>query len=158
VWALIAAPRGDHRAASLTATVGELLDDPSPIGPTILDRPHPIRLGLLADGWDCNGGVWAALGGLAAWGFARHDPDRAWASLRRQSLLGHADAYPDVWAGRWSGPDARNAWFGDRPGEAFVHPATPMAEFPVMNSNAHAGPLLGLLRAAGIDPLGEAIG
>ena len=32
-----------------------------------------------------------------------------------------------------------------------MQPATPMREFPVMNSNAHAGPLLGLLKLLGIE-------
>jgi hypothetical protein len=150
VWALIAGVGGPERGRALAEEVGRRLDDPSPIGPTILDRPHRVRLGLLADGWDCNGGVWAALVGLAAWGTSLHDPDRAWRMLARSSFAGQAAAYPRFWFGRWSGPDARNAHFGDRPGDTFVHPATPMTEFPTMNSNAHAGPLLGLLRVAGI--------
>jgi hypothetical protein len=70
----------------------------------------------------------------------------------KQSLAAHAAAYPDVWYGVWSGPDAYNAWFGERAGgETFVQPATPMTEFPVMNSNAHAGPLLALLRVLGLE-------
>lgn len=150
VWPLIARHGDPCRREALVAGIGRLLDDPSPIGPTILDRPHRVRLGLLADGWDCNGGVWSAIGGLLAWGYAVHDIDRAWATLRKQSFAAHAAAYPNVWYGQWSGPDAYNAWFGDRAGETFVQPATPMTEFPVMNSNAHAGPLLGLLRTLGI--------
>jgi hypothetical protein len=150
VWPIIAGVGGPERCRALVDEVGRRLDDPSPIGPTILDRPHRVRLGLLADGWDCNGGVWAALVGLAAWATALHDPDRAWRMLERSSFAGQAAAYPATWFGRWSGPDARNAHFGDRPGDTFVHPATPMTEFPTMNSNAHAGPLLGVLRAAGI--------
>jgi hypothetical protein len=66
-------------------------------------------------------------------------------------LARHARCYPDVWYGIWSGPDAYNAWFGEQPGQTFVQPATPMQEFPVMNSNAHAGPLLGLLRVLGVE-------
>jgi hypothetical protein len=56
-----------------------------------------------------------------------------------------------VWYGIWSGPDAYNAHFGEQAGETFVQPATPMQEFPVMNANAHAGPLLGLLRVLGVE-------
>ncbi len=144
LWPLIAGHGSRNRRAALVATVADRCDDPSPIGPAILDRPQPVRLGMLADGWDCNGGVWAALGGLAAWAYALHDPPRAEALLRRLSFAGQQAAYPRIWYGQWSGPDARNSRMGDRPGETYVHPATPMAEFPVMNSNAHAGPLLGL--------------
>lgn len=31
-----------------------------------------------------------------------------------------------------------------------MQPATPMQEYPVMNSNAHAGPLLGLLKVLAV--------
>jgi len=151
VWALIAGIGTDAQRAELTRSIAERCDDPSPIGATILDRPHPVRLGMLAPGWDCNGGVWATINALLAWGYALHDPERAWRSLEKQSLGGHAAAYPDVWYGIWSGPDAYNAHFGSRPGETFVQPATPMREFPVMNANAHAGPLLALLRVLGIE-------
>lgn len=149
VWALIAGHGPLERRRELVETMGRLLDDPSPIGPTILDRPHRVRLGMLADGWDCNGGVWAALGGLTAWAFAVHDPRRAWRTLHKQSFANRRAAYPNVWYGQWSGPDAANAYFGDRPGETFVQPATPMTEFPVMNSNVHAGALIGMIETLG---------
>lgn len=151
VWALIAGIGSPEQRAALVETIAERCGDPSPIGATILDRPHDVRFGMLAPGWDCNGGVWAAINGLLAWGYAAHDAPRAWASLRAQSLAAHARSYPDIWYGIWSGPDAYNAHFGSRPGETFVQPATPMREFPVMNANAHAGPLLGLVRTLGIE-------
>ena len=151
VWPLIAEVGPRARRERVVEEIAARCDDPSPIGATILDRPHPVRLGMLAPGWDCNGGVWAAVNALLAWAYATVDPARAWASLRSQSLAAHAAAYPDVWYGIWSGPDAYNAWFGSRPGETFVQPATPMREFPVLNANAHAGPLLALLRVLGIE-------
>lgn len=151
VWALIAGIGTDEQRATLVDELWSRCDEPSPIGATILDRPHPVHLGMLAPGWDCNGGVWAAINGLLAWGYALHDPERAWANLHKQSLAAHAASYPHVWYGIWSGPDAYNAHFGEQPGETFVQPATPMQEFPVMNSNAHAGPLLALLRVLGVE-------
>ena len=150
VWCLIAGLGSDGQRERLVGAIADRCLGPSPIGATILDRPHPVRAGMLAPGWDCNGGVWAAVNGLLAWGLARHDVDLAWSCLRAQSLAAHARAYPHVWYGIWSGPDAFNAHFGSRPGETFVQPATPMAEFPVMNSNAHAAPLLGLLGVLGL--------
>jgi len=151
VWALIARIGTDEQRATLVDQLWARCDEPSPIGATILDRPHPVHLGMLAPGWDCNGGVWAAINGLLAWGYALHDPRRAWVNLHKQSLAAHATAYPHVWYGIWSGPDAYNAHFGEQPGETFVQPATPMQEFPVMNSNAHAGPLLATLRVLGVE-------
>lgn len=151
VWALIAGIGTDEQRRRLVDEIWERCVAPSPIGATILDRPHPVRFGMLAPGWDCNGGVWAAINALLAWGMSLHDGERGWALVERQSLAAHARAYPDVWYGRWSGPDAYNAWFGSRPGETFVQPATPMREWPVMNANAHAGPLLAAVRALGVE-------
>jgi hypothetical protein len=150
-WCLIARIGSDAQRRALVDAVVTRCGDPSPIGPTILDRPHRVRAGILQPGWDVNGGVWAAIGALAVWGIALHDPERAWQSLLKQTLAAHARAYPDVWYGIWSGPDAYNSHHGDRPGETYVQPATPMREFPVMNSNAHAGPLLGLLKVLGLE-------
>lgn len=144
VWCLIGRIGTDEQRAILIDEIEERCGAPSPIGHTILDRPHHVRLGILAPGEDCNGGVWAAINGLLAWGYALHDEELAWKCLQKQSLAAHARAYPRVWYGIWSGPDAYNSLDSSRPGETFLHPATPMTEFPVMNSNAHAGPLLGL--------------
>ncbi|MBU1670295.1 MAG: hypothetical protein KKF41_14395 [Actinobacteria bacterium] len=150
VWCLIAGIGDAERCRTLSRTVHGLCEVPSPVGATILDRPHRVRLGILPPGWDCNGGVWAAMNSLLAWGYALREPGLALQCLKRQSLAAHATAYPRVWFGVWSGPDAYNSYLGMRPGETFIHPATPMQEFPVMNSNAHAGPLLGLLKALGV--------
>jgi hypothetical protein len=157
VWCLIARIGSDSRRQGLVQTIAELCADPSPIGATILDRPHRVRGGLLAKGWDVNGGVWAAINGLLTWAYALHDPELAWRSLSKQSLAAHARAYPHIWYGIWSGPDAYNAHYADRPGETFVQPATPMTEYPVMNSNAHALPLLALLRVLGIETSSDGI-
>jgi hypothetical protein len=151
VWALIAGVGTDDQRRRVIDEVWERCVAPSPIGATILDRAHPVRLSMLAPGWDCNGGVWAAINALLAWGVAVHDAGRAWELVQRQSLAAHTRAYPHVWYGQWSGPDAYNAHFGSRPGETFVQPATPMREWPVLNANAHAGPLLALLRTLGVE-------
>lgn len=156
-WCLIAGIGSETQRRALVQAIAERCDDPSPIGPTVLDRPARVRGGLLPPGWDTNGGVWAAISALTAWGVALHDPYRAWRLLEKQSLAAHARAYPHVWYGIWSGPDSWNSHLGERPGETFIQPATPMREFPVMNSNAHAGPLLALLRVLGIDATPEGL-
>jgi hypothetical protein len=156
-WCLIARIGSEEQRRALVRAIAERCDDPSPIGPTILDRPAHTRGGLLPPGWDTNGGVWAVISALTAWGYALHDPERAWRCLGKQTLAAHARAYPRVWYGIWSGPDSWNSHHGERPGETFVQPATPMREFPVMNSNAHAGPLLALLRVLGLDATPDGI-
>ena len=154
---LVARLGSDAQRRTLADAIVSRCCDPSPIGPTILDRPHPVRAGLLPAGWDTNGGVWAFVSAITVWGLALHDPERAWRCLEKQTLAAHARAYPHVWYGIWSAPDAYNAHFGERPGETYVQPATPMREFPVMNSNAHAGPLLALLKALGVEATPEGV-
>lgn len=151
-WCLIAGIGDRGRREILVDEIMSRLVDPSPIGPLCLDRPIAVRGGILAPGWDTNGGTWAALSGLLAWGLALHRPDAAVECLRKQTFASHAAAYPDLWTGIWSGPDAFNAPYARDPGGTFVQPATPMAEFPVMNANANAGVLLALIRVLGLEP------
>ncbi|MER3395842.1 MAG: hypothetical protein C4319_03545 [Acidimicrobiia bacterium] len=141
-FCLIAGVGSDANIRTLIEEIKVNCIDPSPIGAVILDRPHPVRLGLIPAGWDCNGGVWAAINAFLAWGLARYDRDLAIECLRKQTLASHARSYPNIWYGIWSGPDSYNAHYAERPGETFNLPATPMSQYPVMNSNAHAGPLL----------------
>lgn len=151
-WCLIAGI-GDHAQQDiLVDQIMSRLVDPSPIGPLCLDRPIAVRGGILAPGWDTNGGTWAALSGLLAWGLSLHRPEAAVECLRKQTFASHAAAYPGQWTGIWSGPDAFNAPYARDPGGTFIQPATPMAEFPVMNANANAGVMLAVIRVLGLEP------
>ena len=136
VWALV----GDELdkpedRATLIAQVAKQLDDPSPTGATLVP----------------GGQVWPAISGLLSWGYAKSDPARAWAHLGKNTMTGHALAFPTLWYGIWSGPDGLNSNTGDRPGESWYSPVTPMVDFPVQNANQHAMPLLATLRIAGVD-------
>jgi len=125
--------------------------DPQPAGARCL---WPAMKGLFAPegGSDTNGGTWAAIDSWTVWAWSMHDPKRAWDFYLKTTLAAHAEAYPDIWYGVWSGPDAYNAHYHPRPGETFVILPTPMTDFPVMNMNRHAGPLLDAIRLAGIEP------
>jgi hypothetical protein len=136
VWALV----GDTfqkpaDRATLVEAIAKELDVPSPAGATLT----------------AGGQVWPAISGLLTWGYARSDPERAWAHLARNTLAAHAKAYPDIWYGIWSAPDGLYGPGGDRPGQAWYSQVTPMTDFPVMNANADAMPLLAALRVAGVE-------
>jgi hypothetical protein len=132
VWALIG-DSFEHPAQRelLISRIAADLDDPSPIGATL--RP--------------GGDVWPAISGLLTWGYARSDPDRAWAHLAKNTLTARALAFPDVWYGIWSGPDG----VSPKTGLTWASQVTPMTDFPVQNNNQHALPLLAALRVAGIE-------
>jgi hypothetical protein len=68
------------------------------------------------------------------------------------TLASHTAAYPDVWEGTLSGPDAWNAPESTRPGRTWAAPPLAMQAFPVNNMHSHAQPLLAYLRLLGIEP------
>lgn len=112
----------------------------------------PMRGAFLEPGSDTNGGTWAAIDCWLACAWAKVDPAAAWRFYRSSTLAARAEAYPAVWYGVWSGPDAYNAAYHARPGETFNLNFTAMTRYPVMNMNRHAAPLFALLRLAGIEP------
>lgn len=146
--------RGDavDLEAQVWALAGDLFESDDDRTRTIaavhdqLDRPSPAGATLRADGE-----VWPAMGALLTWGYSRTRPDLAWDHFVRNTMVGHARAYPDVWYGIWSGPDGTNGPRDERPGQAWLTAETPMTDFPVMNNNQHAMPLLAALRMAGVE-------
>ena len=87
------------------------------------------------------------------WAAAKVAPDLAWDEWRRMTLGAHTAAYPTVWEGTLSGPDAWNAPESTRPGRTWsAAPAFAMQAFAVNNSHSHAQPLLAYLRILGVEP------
>jgi hypothetical protein len=141
VWALVGDTFTDpSQRAALVSAIASKLDEPSPIGATLVP----------------GGQVWPAISGLLTWGYAASDPERAWTHLTRNTLTAHALAWPSIWYGIWSGPDGISTT-GDHAGEAWWSPVTPMVDFPVLNNNAHAMPLLALLRTVGVVATAEGL-
>ncbi len=141
--------------AVLFSAISRHLVDPQVAGARSLWPP--MTGPLLDPGSDTNGGTWSAIDGLLAWAWSTHDPDAAWDFFLSTTLTAHAEAYPEVWYGIWSGPDSFNADDHDRPGETFNSTVTPMTDFPAMNMNRHAGPLLAAIRFAGFQARGGRI-
>jgi len=145
----------EERSRALFATVRDRCTDPQRVGATCLSPP--LRGPLLEPGADTNGGTWAAIDGWLAAAWSLHDPVAAWDFFRSTTLAAHAEAYPEMWYGVWSGPDSYNARDHSRPGETFQLNATPMTDFPVMNMNRHASPLFAAIQMAGFAPRGNTI-
>lgn len=131
IWALIAELPNESRRDTLLHEIWTQLDGPSPVGARRVD----------------GGMVWHAITGLLTWGYARHDAELAWGSLTRHTMAAYAEHNPEQWYGIWSGPDALGV-----DGGTWSSVVTPMTDWPVMNANQHALPLLALIRVAGIEP------
>ena len=140
---------------TLLHAIQEKCIQPEPHGATALSPP--MKGLFLQPGADTNGGIWSAVNSWTAWLLSAIDPKAGWDFFLRSTMKQRADAYPDIWYGIWSGPDAFNASCNKHPGETYNHVVTPMTDFPVMNANYHAGPLLNIIRMAGIEVQGNAL-
>lgn len=142
IWALIGGQAEVQGVqADLIAAVLDRLDEPSPIGAMLREK----------------GMVWPAIGQLLTWGYSLYRPDLAWASLKKQTFAAHAEAFPAVWTGIWTGPDGFNGKQMPDPGGTWASPITPMTDFPMANANPHAMALLGLLRVCGVRPVADGL-
>lgn len=101
-----------------------------------------------------RGAIWYALNMTLIWAAAEIRPELARDEWRRMSLAAHATAYPDVWEGTLSGPDAFASPLSDHPGRTWSLPdlGLSMQAYPVANLHSHAQPLLAYLRLLGVEP------
>lgn len=96
------------------------------------------------------GGVWPVASAWLTEAYALADPVRGWDSLVRNTLFRHAEVFPALWYGVWSGPDSYYGPDAERPGEADAHLATALTDYPVLNVHAHASVLRALYAIAGV--------
>lgn len=152
VWSLIGRIPDEEQAKTLLNAIRTFLDANSPAGARIVYPPKEEIFGGLFPGTDVNGGIWHATNSLLTWAYSSYNPEFAWESFKKNTLASHAEAYPDLWYGIWSGPDSYNSPESERPGEAAAHYATALTDHPVMNMNQHANPIIALIKLAGIFP------
>jgi len=96
------------------------------------------------------GGIWPVANAWLTEAYSLRDADEGWDSLTRNTLAAHAEAYPELWYGIWTGPDSFNGPDHERPGEADVHEATALTDYPALNMHVHTGPLRALRGVLGI--------
>jgi hypothetical protein len=160
-WAIIGGATTPEQSKALVASIDELLRDPSPIGSMILNKGESTpskRPGILE-----NGGIWPSINGTLIWALAMTDPRAAWDEWKKNCLAAHAEAYPEIWYGIWSGPDTYNSVLSKYPGQTqFGEPPTDgkksptdwgvhWTDFPVMNMHSHGWPLYSAAKLLGVD-------
>ncbi len=96
------------------------------------------------------GGIWPVANAWLTGAYARRDGSEAWSSFIRNTLAAHADLYPDLWYGIWTGPDSFNGPDNARPGEADANVVTALTDYPALNSHMHTGPLRALMEIVGV--------
>ncbi len=88
------------------------------------------------------------------------DKELGWNEWKKNSLAYHAEAYPDIWYGIWSGPDSYNSVLSKHPGHTYISADNKDKEvlsginwtdFPVMNMHPHAWPLYDIPKLFGLE-------
>ncbi|MGC9052322.1 MAG: GH36-type glycosyl hydrolase domain-containing protein [Candidatus Hydrogenedens sp.] len=149
-FAILANLLDNREKNRLIKTIKENCVDTQPFGATCLVPPMQGR--FLEPGSDTNGGVWYAINAWLSWAWSECNPQEAWDFLLKNTLFTHAEVYPHIWYGIWSGPDAYNSAEHPRAGETFCLNFTPMTQFPIMNMNCHASILFAVLKMFGLCP------
>jgi hypothetical protein len=159
-WSIIGGAATPEQRATLATSLNELVRKPSPIGALVQSKGDPnmtSQVGTLT-----NGGIWPSINGTLIWALALVDGAQAWDEWKKNCLALHAEAYPDIWYGLWSGPDTYNSVLSKYPGQTMFiesspddhsqHPALGLnwTDYPVMNMHPHAWPLYSAAKLLGL--------
>jgi Glycosyl hydrolase 36 superfamily, catalytic domain len=150
-WAIIGGAATAEQRSTLVAALNELVRKPSPIGALVQSQSDPT-MGSKA-GTLTNGGIWPSINGTLIWALAEVDGALGWDEWKKNCLALHAEAYPEIWYGTWSGPDTYNSVLSKYPGQTMFVERSPLergpmadielnwTDYPVMNMHPHAWPL-----------------
>jgi hypothetical protein len=148
-WAIIGGAATPEQTQVLVPALDELLRRPSPIGAMGLSKGAPA---INRD----DGLVWPSLTAHLIWALALVNGKLAWDEWKKNSLARHAEVYPEVWYGIWSGPDYYNSVLSKYPGQTMFNAALVgpnraevakslqgmnWTDFPVMNIHPHSDQL-----------------
>ena len=153
-WAMISGATSSDQATVLLKAIDQDLRKPSPIGAMqISDSPDRITQGVwkTEPGTQVAGGVWPSLNQTLIWALARVDGAMAWDEWKKNSFARHAEVYPQVWYGTWSGPDVLNSALSMHPGETTGGKPFGWTDFPVFNMHTHACPLYSATKLLGLE-------
>ncbi|HEV7731852.1 MAG TPA: hypothetical protein VGR62_06805 [Candidatus Binatia bacterium] len=151
-WALLCGAADATQARALLDVIDAGHRAGSPLGARVRWPAPPDAVAAGAWGDATSGGIWYSINMTLVWAASRIDRALAWDEWRRMTLQSHTEAYPDIWEGTLSGPDAWNATESTRPGRTWATTAFAMQAFPVSNLHSHAQPLLAYLRLLGVEP------
>ena len=156
-WAIIGGATTPEQCGTLLSALNEFVRQPSPIGAMTLSK-REIVSGRQTRG-PRDGGITPTITGTLIWALALVDGEAAWDEWKKNSLARHAEVYPDIWYGIWSGPDHYNTAFTEHPGQTVFTqrlpdgrtPGMSWTDFPVMNMHSHAWPLYSAVRLLGLE-------
>lgn len=156
-WAIIGGAATEEQRRTLVRSIDEFLLRPSPIG-AMRWGPVPGREQTKRPP-GATGHVNASLNGTMVWALSLVDGNMAWNTWKKNLLAAHAEAYPEVWYGTWSGPDSYGGAVDKYPGRQEPSAAASKTgkgdfssvDFPVMNPHQHAWPLFTASKIVGLE-------
>ncbi len=163
-WAILGGCATPDQTRTLIHSIDEHLRKPSKIGAKQVSKK--VDWPGFMPGESENGGVWAALDGPLIWALASTDPAMAYDEWKKNSRANHAEVYPGIWYGAWSGPDVFCSADSDHAGQTAydwglvdpdshrrpsVYRGLSWTAWPVMNMHRHAWPLYSAAKLLGIE-------
>ncbi len=163
-WAILGQCATPDQTRTLIQAIDELLRKPSKIGAKQVSKK--VDWPGFMPGESENGGVWAALDGPLIWALAATDPAMAYDEWKKNSRANHAEVYPGIWYGAWSGPDVYCSSDSDHAGQTAydwglvdpeahrrpsIYRGLSWTAWPVMNMHRHAWPLYSAAKLLGIE-------
>ena len=153
-WAIIGGSASEDQRRTLIRSIDQKLRQVSPIGAIQLSEgPDQVQRGAWHSepGTQVNGGVWPSLNQTLIWALAGVDGAMAWDEWKKNSFARHAEVYPEIWYGTWSGPDVLNSALSKHPGATTGGAPFGWTDFPVLNMHTHACPLYALAKLIGLE-------
>lgn len=173
-WSILSGAADDNQIPILIKNINKLLREPSKIGAVL--HSNGIKRMARAAGVGTNAGIWPSINGTLIKALSSIQSKFALDEWKKNSLAYHAEAYPMIWYGIWSGPDTYNSHLSKFPGQTIFQEAIRKNEedksgindpivgmtvnwtdFPVMNMHTHAWMLYNATNLAGINFTPEGI-
>ncbi|UCH05225.1 MAG: hypothetical protein JSW05_03420, partial [Candidatus Thorarchaeota archaeon] len=168
-WAIIGGAADESKADTLLKSIDNQVRRSPNHGATLLSSPLHEMAG--SPGVGINAGVWPSINGTLVWALARLNGALAWDEWRKNSLASHAEVYPEIWYGIWSGPDTYNSDYSENSGHTIIvdertgvrasiaegeiedegFMGVGWSDFPVFNMHPHAWPLYSVAKLMGIE-------
>jgi hypothetical protein len=163
-WAIIAEIVDINQKKILINNIDELIRKHSDIGAMLHSEGLTNLKKLLGVG--TNAGIWPSINGTLIMALSLVDGNMAWDEWKKNTLAFHAENYPEIWYGIWSGPDTYNSKLSKYPGhtlfneflltsnpedniEALTSTGLNFTDFPVLNLHPHAWPLYNIIHLIG---------
>ena len=164
-WVIIGDAISQENQKILVKHIDEQVRQPSESSAMVASQLDSKKAESLGSG--TNAGIWPSINGTLIMALSKIDGSMAWDEWVQNTLARHADLYPEIWLGIWSGPDTYNSVLSTNPGgTAFKDDDEDEEEvkekktgdllsilwndFPVMNMHPHAWPLYNITSLLGI--------